>query len=343
VSNGQDQYSPLCDELRVWLRIVVVALSALVICSAPAWSWGLDGHRTSGMIADLILESDPKGAAAKQLLGGQSLSEASLWADCAKGYCNRPLSAEERIYVKNNPQHKVYHYTDVAIQQPQYKLGTAGTREDDVVQVSKQAINILRGRPPNQGPAVLDRKSALWVLAHLIGDIHQPLHVGAVYYDQDCKEVVDPNVVGAGKPNFGIGSTVATTTGGNDLKLPNGKSFHIYWDTGTVIGAMRLAGVKKKSIEEFAKYIFDHPPIGWETSGDAETWPEQWATEVMPLANAALSRIKIGNGTQATGGLKCTWPVTLDRDYTSWANQQALAQLGKAGFRLAALLRAVLP
>jgi hypothetical protein len=75
--------------------------------------------------------------------------------------------------------------------------------------------------------------------------------------------------------------------------LPNGKSFHVfYWDDGTVTGAMRLAGVKKKSIEDFATYIVEHPPIGWETSGDPETWPAQWATEVMPLANAALTESK---------------------------------------------------
>jgi hypothetical protein len=38
---------------------------------------------------------------------------------------------------------------------------------------------------------------------------------------------------------------------------------------------------------------------------------------------------------------KCTWPITLTKEYTQWANQQALTQLGKAGFRLAALLRAI--
>jgi hypothetical protein len=200
------------------------------------------------MVADLILQNDPAGAAARQLLQN-SLSEAAVWADCAKGACG-PLTPDERMYVDDNSQHKTFHYTDVPIQQPQYKLGTAGTREDDVVQVSKQAINILRGVPPNQGPAVLDRKSALWVLAHMVGDLHQPLHVGAIYYDQECDEVVDPNIVGAGKPNFGIGSTVASTEGGNDLKLGVGKSFHVfYWDDGTVTGAMRLAGVKRKSVE----------------------------------------------------------------------------------------------
>jgi hypothetical protein len=34
-------------------------------------------------------------------------------------------------------------------------------------------------------------------------------------------------------------------------------------------------------------------------------------------------------------------PVTLPRAYTQWANQQALTQLGKAGFRLAVLFRAI--
>jgi len=38
---------------------------------------------------------------------------------------------------------------------------------------------------------------------------------------------------------------------------------------------------------------------------------------------------------------KRTWPVIVTRDYTRCANQQALPQLSKAGFRLAALLRAV--
>jgi hypothetical protein len=151
--------------------------------------------------------------------------------------------------------------------------------------------------------------------------------------------------VGAGQPNFGVGSTVASTDGGNDLKLGN-KSFHVtYWDDGTVTGAMRLAGIKRKSIEEFAQYIVDHPPAGWQTPGDPETWPTQWATEIMPLANAALSRVDIGEGEQVGSqdrGPKCTWPVTLGRDYSTWANQQALTQLGKAGFRLAELLKRTL-
>ncbi len=149
------------------------------------------------------------------------------------------------------------------------------------MQIIKQAVNILRNRAPNDGPATLTKRQALWVLAHLVGDIHQPLHVGAIYFDRDCEEVVDPNVVGSGKPDFGIGSIVASTNGGNDIHLPNGKSFHVtYWDDGTVKGAMRLPGIKAKSIEDFAAAIVANPPARSEEAflGDDGTAPDSDAT-----------------------------------------------------------------
>ena len=44
------------------------------------------------------------------------------------------------------------------------------------------------------------------------------------------------------------------------LNLLNGKSLHVtYCEEGTVTGAMRLAGVKKKSISDFAGYMAAHP------------------------------------------------------------------------------------
>jgi len=57
----------------------------------------------------------------------------------------------------------------------------------------------------------------------------------------------------------------------------------------------------------------------------------------------ALSRVTVGEPDEAEDDpkLKCSWPVVLGPSYGQWANQQALVQLSKAGFRLAALLRAV--
>lgn len=331
------------------IRIVVFAIvSALLIAPQPAWSWGGDGHRTVGMIADVLLQQHPATRERiNQILGGASLSDASVWADCAKGfrYCHREPTAEEKAYTQRNPNHHDYHYSDVPIQQNAYRPGTAGTKPYDVVQIIRYSIQVLRGQRPNDSPsgANLTEKEALWVLTHIVGDIHQPLHVGAVYFDHECANVVDPNIVGAGKPNFGIGTIVVDTTGGNDLMISQSKSLHAYWDDSAVLGAMRLDGVRNKSIADFVTALMRRPPTGWETQGDLDTWPTQWATEIMPLANQAITDVEIGEGTPSQGdrGPKCTWPVTLERDYTGFANQRAHAQLAKAGYRLAALLVAI--
>ena len=322
--------------------MLVVALFVL-IDSRIAWSWSGDGHRTVGAVADLILEKYPKvRERVASILGGTSLAEVSVWADCAKGYryCHRALTDEEKAFTSQNRAHHAFHYTDVPIQQGAYRAGTAGTAENDIVAVSAHAINVLRGKVPNQGPAILYERDALWLLVHLVGDIHQPLHVGAVYFDKDCAAVVDPNIAGASLPEFGIDSTIASTKGGNELKVSKSRNLHAYWDGGTVKGAMRLAGVRDGSIEGFAQMIVGTPPQAWRPTGDPETWPTQWATESLLLARSALTQVEIGPGAVEDSG-KCSWPITLQRDYTNWSNRQTLTQLGKAGFRLGEALRVI--
>src|SRR5262249_28840072 len=152
-----------------------------------AFSWGGQGHHVVGMIADLILQSDPVAREKiRSLLGDVSLSEAAVRADCAKGfrYCRRDPTPEERTYAEHNPRHHSFHYTDVPIQQSKYAVGTPGTGADDVVQIIRYATSVLRNQAPLQGPATLNQREALWVLAHLVGDIHQPLHVGSIYFDR---------------------------------------------------------------------------------------------------------------------------------------------------------------
>jgi hypothetical protein len=58
------------------MRVIqsAIALGVLAVSSGPAWPWGMDGHHTVGMIADIFLKNDPAGAAAQQLLGA-TLSE----------------------------------------------------------------------------------------------------------------------------------------------------------------------------------------------------------------------------------------------------------------------------
>ena len=329
-------------------KIVVVALAVMLCCGGArdASAWGHDGHRVVGAIADILLEPHPATKAKIRKMLGASLSEAATWADCAKGfnYCHRPASRREVAYTEANPHNRMYHYTDVPAQQTRYVFGAAGTKPDDIVQVSQYAIGILLGTVRKaDGPATLRKDEAIWLLAHLVGDIHQPLHVGALYFDSACAKPVDPNTAGKA-PDFGIGTAIVETTGGNDIVLPKGEiNLHHYWDDIAVLGAAGLPANGTLNVRAFARQLAARPLAGTEPSGAPATWPAAWATEALPLARRALEDIAIRDATPVHGsGLKCRWDGSHDAAYADWAAQRATEQLAKAGHRLAALMVAVL-
>jgi hypothetical protein len=73
------------------------------------------------------------------------------------------------------------------------------------------------------------------LLAHYVGDIHQPLHVGAPFFDEKGNEV-DPDQAGHGLENqggntfrFNHSPAAAEATGHKHSKL------HGFWDTRAVL------------------------------------------------------------------------------------------------------------
>ena len=60
-------------------RTTTIALAAILIPSV-CFAWGRDGHRIIGHIAEQFLSTNAR-AAVRDLLGGQSLADASTWAD----------------------------------------------------------------------------------------------------------------------------------------------------------------------------------------------------------------------------------------------------------------------
>ena len=344
-----------------------IGAACLAVCTTiamPAAAWDFPGHRIVGAIADLILlqhypttqqrVSELLEKRDGSTIERRTLSQVSVFPDCAKRgnvpFCGRPPSDEEQAYADRNRHHDKFHFTDVPLQQPTYRPGSAGTEDIDVVQMIAYAVDQLRGKHPPAKPDVnLTDSEAVWLLAHLVGDIHQPLHVGAKYFDKACQTSVDPNIAGT-PPTFGIGDVVAMTMGGNLILLapappavPPIPNLHLYWDGVAVLRAMQAAG-SAHSEQDFAKLLATAPPSGWETGGSVETWAAQWASEIMPLAVEAHERLTIRKGAKPspftfTGG--CTWETTLDPAYEDWARAQARVQLAKAGFRLAALFRAI--
>ena len=342
--------------MRNVIRAVLFAACAAVAMPAPAGAWDYPGHRIVGAIADAVLQQhfkktyqkvhdllDRTGPAG---LEPRTLSQVAVFPDCAKNeeeFCGRKPSAEEIDYVLRNLVHKSFHYTNSPLGQMTYRPDGMDASETDVVHMIAYTVKQLRGKPPYVQDVKLTNTEALWLLAHLVGDIHQPLHVGQAYYDKTCTILVNPNDP-ADKDKGAV-----TTLGGNSIKfmpsppaVPIVPGLHIYWDATAAARAMRAEGYGEAE-QAFAKMLASNAPAKWQTDGEPETWAEKWYAEMMPLAQEAYTR----DGIKITGTLDpqrgCQWTLMLDESYERWAQDIAREQLRKAGFRLAALLVAIFP
>ncbi len=344
------------------------------------FAYGPLGHEIVGAIADQKLVGTPTAEKIKVLLGGISLERASTIADEIKAwdkkgaddatayphYPNNPeLERQLREFWKANPPaleanntrptHHWLHYTDVPVFVPeQYHSGAVGRGNWDIVHAIPYCISVLRGETAETNDRKITKPIAVILLAHLIGDIHQPLHVGAEYFSEAGEPVDADHVANA------LGDQ-----GGNSLSLvenPSGgkprhyfHSFHGYWDLDTVrnlvIGTPdELPKEQREAVYTPArKSLIDNlaaqEPSKWRTTGDPKTWAEQWADEILPLAREAHTRLHFDHvhpaekdgRTFAKGEA-----VEIRSGYLDWSTVQTREELHKAGWRLAELLRVVL-
>ena len=77
-----------------------------------------------------------------------------------------------------------------------YASGKVGRSQWDIVHMISYCVAVLRGEIPEENPRKITKAVAIILLAHYVGDIHQPLHVGAQYFDQSGRPV-NPDL---GKP-----------------------------------------------------------------------------------------------------------------------------------------------
>lgn len=310
-----------------------------------AFAWGRDGHEAIGYLAaSLIAGTNAETQVAALLKPGETLATATEWADCAKGwrYCQAPLTQEMKDFGIRNPQHHAYHYTDIPFQLADYNSTEIGTTPDDIVHVLQDAILILQNKPPIDSSHDLTQREALFILAHMTGDIHQPLHVGASFISNN-KYIVPATEDKANK---------TSNRGGNWLCV-GAKPFHGLWDTDYVKRAMQNAEVDTS--ESFAEKLSELGHVK-ATSKTAIRWPEQWATETLALAKAEFSNIKISSKRLQGPEGSCSqpksdkpspgnmWTLKLPDGYADHAAQEIVPdQLHKAGVRLANLLKAIWP
>src|SRR5262249_44736508 len=114
--------------------------------------------------------------------------------------------------------HKSFHFTDVSLEHTIYKLGFVGTHDYDIVHAIAAATARLKDEPVPAPFDIATKKEALRLIAHFIGDLHQPLHVGSVYLRTTGQRFAPKKYDAA-----------TDTRGGNSL-TGTGGDLHSQWD-----------------------------------------------------------------------------------------------------------------
>lgn len=335
------------------------AVSALMIAAwslptVPALAWDDQGHELIGAIADAALANSKAGLQARQILG-YGLHSAAKWADCVRGVqkeasglkydggtaaCSEfgsPAEVARMIdYARRNwsncrkppPEgcHTRYHFAEVAVQRDGYSRSFFGTGNDDIVRAIESAVLVLQFQPAEPPFSIRDKKEALLMIAHLVGDLHQPLHVGAVYLRPDGS-LVDPDTPANQNPNT-IEKSYATHNG-NDILIEGSPSLHAMWDAIS-------SGWGRQATPELLAKAKAVP----RSNAQVDMLAAIWAGETVRLSPDAFKGLTFGARNDHG-----KWPATIDNAFlyrTRLENMQR-QQVIKAGARLAELLKEIWP
>lgn len=130
----------------------------LVLITLCSYGWGATGHRVTGLIADKHLTKKAR-KEIERILSGQSLAMASTWMDDIRS-------------------DSLYDYTSdwhwVTIPDGKTYQESEKNPKGNILQTIDRLIAELKSKKLN----AKEEAESLKMLIHLIGDIHQPLHVG---------------------------------------------------------------------------------------------------------------------------------------------------------------------
>src|SRR5688572_26137037 len=179
------------------MKKLTVVLLLVCLASVNSFAYGPRGHQLVGAIADKRLARNQALATkVRQLLDGITLQRAATFPDEIKGWtCGKTPSGPNRInrelqaFVnancdRNEPSHNWFHYTNIPVfGDEDYDDGQVGRGEFDIVHMIPFCIRVLRGQEPATNDRGITKSIAVILLTHYLGDIHQPLHVGAEFFD----------------------------------------------------------------------------------------------------------------------------------------------------------------
>jgi hypothetical protein len=359
----------------------ILCIFGLAVCNSLAY--GTAGHEIVGAIADERLANTPEGKQVGELLDGLSLEKTAVIADEIKGWDEKgvddlksfhyslhpKIDAQLRDFWRANqpthdtnsamPSHHWFHYADVPLVPPQkYGDGKAGRSNWDVVHMIGYCVEVLRGSVPENNERKITKPIAIILLSHYVGDIHQPLHVAAEYFDQRG-HVVDPANAESALADEG-GNTLVLRLAGDPPggHLSHTKSLHGFWDLDAVNALLptvpetmpkkeRRATIMRAQ-KALAHEMAVQEPQNWKLPADLDLkkYAKVWADEIIPIARQAHERLTFRNVKPAQEEDRVVASGEADENtapdhmsYRDWTVKIVRSELHKAGWRLADLLQ----
>ena len=258
----------------------VFAALLLLVLPTTLFAWGGDGHQIVCIIAEEHLTQESL-QGIHELLGDANISDAAVasWADSVR-----------RDWQESGP----WHYVDIPVDAAAYDAKRDGHDGNNVIDAISDGIKVLSDRKEEKK----DRVVALKFLAHLVGDVHQPMHC----VDRDDRG--------------GNGRLVFL------LDQPRALNLHGVWDSGILLPRKGTMPILKYALQLDRKITPAQERV-W-AAGTAEDWANE--------SHAVAATVAY------TGVPKDGPPPKLDQKYVDKAGDVIDEQLEKAGIRLAMLL-----
>ena len=144
--------------VRLLTSLLASLLASLFMASA-ACAWGSEGHRIIGTIASANFD-DATASAVRELLGDATVADACCWADEVRS---------DRQYDWIKP----LHYINVPRGAERIDLQRDGADGQQIIATINKYRDILKDSTKSREERLL----ALRLVLHMVGDLHQPLHV----------------------------------------------------------------------------------------------------------------------------------------------------------------------
>ena len=207
--------------------------------SEEAFFWGQNGHRVTGEIAEQFLTKRAKRKIDK-ILQGEGLAFVSTYADEIKS---------DRKYRK----YSSWHYVNMDSNET-YEASEKNPKGDLVTAIDT-CVKVLKNDESSEEDVVFHLK----MLVHLVGDLHQPMHIGR-----------------------------REDKGGNKIQVQwfgQGTNLHSVWDTKIIenfnMSYLELANNSKRLSKKQIETIKNGSVI-------------DWVDEVHQITNKVYNSVKVG-------------------------------------------------